>query len=91
MVIQLTCSLKDLAMEKNGDGLASFYRCPGCNTLIVVACKITGIMRGAVNVEMLDCAGSLGETVNISPKTLSASEKLARWGNLWGRIHESAL
>jgi len=91
MVIQLTCNLEDLIKEKNGDGLARFYRCPGCNTLIIVACKITGIMRGAVNAEMLECAGSLGETVNISPKTLSASEKLARWGNLWGRIHESVL
>lgn len=81
--------LKDLKIENNGDALASFYRCPGCSSLTVVACEISGELRGAVNADILDCAGSLGGIVNVSPKRLNAEEKLDRWGNLWGTIHEN--
>lgn len=90
MVIEVMSHLKDLIIENNGDALANFYRCPGCNTLIVVASVISGKLRGAVNADILDCADSFGESVNVSPKRLNAEEKLERWGNLWGTIRENA-
>ena len=90
MVIEVLRNLNDLKIEKNGDGLASFYRCPGCNILIVVACEISGALRGAVNVDLLNCTDSFGKSVNVSPKSLTAQEKLERWGNLWGTIREGA-
>lgn len=90
MVIEVMSQLKYLKIENNGDALANFYRCPECNTLIVVACEISGRLRGAVNADILDCADSLGESVNVSPKRLMGEEKLERWGNLWGAIREDA-
>lgn len=90
MVIEIMSRLKDLKIESNGDALASFYRCPGCNSLIVVACEISGKLRGAVNADILDCVDILGEIVNVSPKRLSAEEKIDRWDNLWGTIREKS-
>lgn len=89
MVIELMGGLSELKIEKNGDGVANFYRCPACNAFILVACIISGMVRGAVNADILECGDSFGECVKVSPKLLSAHEKLERWRSLWGTIREN--
>ena len=90
MVIKVMSELDVLKTEKNGEGLANFYRCPNCDCLVVIACSIAGILRGAVNADILCCDGRFGEDVNVSPKSLNAHEKMERWSMLWGTIRESA-
>jgi hypothetical protein len=35
---------------------------------------------------LLEQRDSLGESVQIQPRLLSSSEKLSRWGKLWGSL-----
>jgi hypothetical protein len=74
----------DLTESKNGDQLASFFQCKDCGDLLAVGREIDGTMRGAVNAWLLDQKDSLGESIQIQPRFLSASEKLERWKKLWG-------
>lgn len=87
MEIKINSKLSNLKIEQNGDRLAKFYRCPSCNDLIAVSSEIDGVMRGAVNSNLLTC-NNLGEPVAISPKSLSSKEKIERWGTLWGVVIE---
>lgn len=89
MHIDIKGCLDDLKIDKNGDGLAGFYRCPECNSLIVVGANIDGIIRGAVNANLLACDAAFGDSIHISPKLLEAHEKIERWGRLWGTVRES--
>ncbi len=89
MVIDVQYPLTDLKIERNGDGVAGFHRCPDCNSLIVVACTLDAVVRGAVNAHILKCDGAFGDSVDISPKSLKVHEKMERWGKLWGTVRES--
>lgn len=88
MEIHLSRPLSNLTVDKNGDGLAGFYRCSKCNSLIVVGCLLNRSLRGAVNAQILDCDSRFGDSVDISPKSLKPEEKLERWAKLWGTIFE---
>ena len=89
MVIELSVYISQLNIAQNGDALANFYRCAQCNSLICVGCELDGKMRGAVNADLLSNRTELGTIVYISPKLLSPKEKIKRWKELWGSIHES--
>ncbi len=86
MQVSVGVPLSALKAEKNGDRLATFFRCKTCDDLIAVGGEIDGEWRGAVNADLLACRAEFGDDVAISPKTLSPSEKQARWKMLWGRI-----
>ncbi len=89
MKIHVQHPLQKLNVEKNGDGLASFFRCSKCHELIFVGCVLNGALRGAVNASILDCDGGFGDILHISPKSLGPDEKMERWDKLWGTVHES--
>lgn len=86
MMIELVGANGNLVVDRNGDRLASFYRCSGCGELLAVGCDIDGRRCGAVNALLLEQRDSLGESVQIQPRLLSSSEKLSRWGKLWGSL-----
>jgi hypothetical protein len=86
MIIELMGAHGNLNVQRNGDRLASFYHCIHCGDLLAVGCTIDDRLRGAVNALLLDQKGSLGESTKIQPRLLSSTEKLSRWGKLWGNL-----
>lgn len=76
-----------ISTKQNGDQLANFYHCKGCNELLAVGCNINGQLRGAVNSYLLQDVNKLGKPIQIQPRLLSADEKLKRWGKLWGALN----
>jgi hypothetical protein len=86
MLIQLTGHVDNLAVNRNGDQLASFYLCAICGDMLSVGCMIDGQLRGAVNSLLLDQKDLLGAHIQIQPRLLSSNEKLSRWSKLWGSL-----
>ncbi|MBL4794469.1 MAG: hypothetical protein JKY24_02945 [Pseudomonadales bacterium] len=74
----------DITISQNGDQLANFYYCDSCGDLLAVGCNFKGLLRGAVNPNLLPNAIQLGKPIQIQPRLLSPDEKLDRWGKLWG-------
>ncbi len=72
---------------QNGDQLASFYYCDNCDDLLAVGCNLNGQLRGAVNSNLLHDTNQFGKAIQIQPRLLSSSEKLDRWGKLWGVLN----
>ena len=85
MVINLVGG--EITINKNGDQLANFYYCDHCGDLLAVGCNLNGQLRGAVNPNLLRNANQLGKPIKIQPQLLNASEKLDRWGKLWGVLN----
>ncbi|WP_444959441.1 hypothetical protein [Microbulbifer sp. VVAC002] len=73
-----------ISTNQNGDQLAVFYHCKGCNQLLAVGCNINSQLRGAVNLNLLKGVDRLGDPIQVQPRLLSADQKLERWGKLWG-------
>lgn len=73
----------EVAINQNGDQLASFYYCSCCGDLLAVGRSLNGQLRGAVNSSLLRNANQLGNAIQIQPRLLSVDEKLDRWGKLW--------
>lgn len=84
MVITLTGGT--VKINKNGDRLANFYHCDRCGDFLAVGCDIDGVLRGAVNSALLGDPSQLSKPINIQPRRLSAEQKVARWGDLWGML-----
>ena len=87
MQIEFLGDRENITIDINGDELALFYRCKACGDLLAVGCEIDGQLRGAVNSSLLDRKDLLGSSVAIQPRLLSASEKMQRWGKLWGKLN----
>jgi len=77
----------EITINKNGDQLANFYYCDRCGDLLAVGCNLNGQLRGAVNANLLRNAHQLGKPIKIQPHLLNTSEKLDRWGKLWGVLN----
>ena len=90
MKINLSIPFSEFKIDMNGDRLAGFYRCRDCDSLVFVGCRIDGVMRGAVNSEFFPSDIEFGDILKISPKHLSANEKIKRWSDLWGIVSEAA-
>lgn len=86
MIIELMGEHDNLTTHKNGDELATFYRCKSCGEQLAVGREFDGELRGAVNAWLLDQKNSLGPSVAIQPRLLSADDKVKRWGTLWGKL-----
>lgn len=84
MVIELIGG--EASSTQNGDKLATFFHCDCCGDFLAVGCDIDGHRRGAVNASLLQDAHQLGKPIQIQPRLLSPSEKLERWGKLWGQL-----
>ena len=73
----------DKGSYRQGSEAADCVLCRRCGVLIGVTCEIEGRSYGAVNVRCLDSAVTFGPELAVSPKQLSAAEKLQRWRGLW--------
>jgi len=71
------------APYRQGSGVAEFIICRQCGVL-VGAFHVDGSRTlGVVNVRALDGVGAFGQAQPISPKTLTAAQKIERWRTLW--------
>jgi hypothetical protein len=73
----------DRGSYRQGSEAADFLFCRRCGVLAGVACQIEGRLYGAVNVRSLEPATAFGPALPVSPKQLSASDKLLRWQEVW--------
>lgn len=79
-------SVEPLKQIKQGSNQATFLSCATCLTVISVAYMTDNICVGAVNAARLIEKESLMPSVSISPKNLTAKEKIARWLTLWSPL-----
>jgi len=81
---KLTVSFSSVPVSlKQGSEQAEFLHCPLCKCLICVICSINGNLYGALNSSVSQIFGGLRDTIDVSPKRLSANEKMERWRNTW--------
>jgi len=73
----------DRGSYRQGSEAADCLFCRLCGVLAGVTCEIDGRLYGAVNVRSLDSAAAFGADLPVSPKQLSATDKLQRWRDLW--------
>jgi hypothetical protein len=73
----------DRGSFRQGSEAADCLFCRRCGVLVGVTCEIEGRSHGAVNVRCLNSAVTFGPELAVSPKQLSATDKLQRWQELW--------
>ena len=75
-----------LVQLKQGSGQATFWQCRNCEDVVAVSNTQNGDTRGAAVKGLFEGLYSLQESVTVSPKTLSAAEKLERWPLVWAKV-----
>jgi hypothetical protein len=68
---------------RQGADIADCLVCGNCGVLVAITYEDGGELYGVVNVRVLDGEVVLGEGQVVSPRKLSADEKVARWKQLW--------
>ncbi|MGB9430426.1 MAG: aldehyde-activating protein [Gammaproteobacteria bacterium] len=68
---------------RQGSGQAEFLFCTHCGVLVGVLYRNDGRLYAAVNAKAVEGGKAFGAEQPISPKTLSASEKVKRWQDVW--------
>ena len=66
-----------------GSGIAECLLCTNCGVLVGALYRNDGRLYAAVNVKVVDGRTNFGAEQPVSPKTLSASEKVNRWQDIW--------
>ena len=72
----------NLSRYRQGSGTAECLICKSCGVLIGVACEIDGELYATVNVRAIR-DGDFGAEMVVSPKSLTAEEKIRRWRKVW--------
>lgn len=68
---------------KQGSKQAEFLCCFKCKEVMLVTYLFCSGLRGAINARLLDDFDKLKEQIIVSPKKLSANEKVSRWESAW--------
>lgn len=68
-----------------GSESARFWLCQRCGVVVAVTCDIGGKRSGAVNRRALSARDAFPAATDVSPETLSADEKKARWKKHWAK------
>jgi hypothetical protein len=77
---------RDLIRYRQGLGLAEFLLCRGCGVPMGAALRAQGgELFGVCNARILDGWHEFGPEQRVSPQSLSAHERVARWQSLWFR------
>ena len=76
-------SKNKLVSVRQGSEQAIFLTCNQCNDVVSVVCKFGTVYKGAINATLLKDFEQMKESQVVSPKYLSAKEKLKRWSSLW--------
>jgi len=66
-----------------GSGIAECLLCTNCGVLVGALYRNDGRLYAAVNVKVIDGRTTFGAEQPVSPKTLSESEKVQRWQDIW--------
>lgn len=81
----------DLRRYRQGSDQAEFLSCRACAVLVVVvAGSEDGRLLGAANRNAFDGRDGFAPETSVSPQTLAADVKLARWTELWTPTELSA-
>ncbi|TQV88635.1 aldehyde-activating protein [Aliikangiella coralliicola] len=83
--IILKCGHSKLVL-KQGDEQADFIGCSNCESIVAVIYQSGQSVKGAINSTMLDRQNELGEPQVVSPKKLTAEQKVSRWKTLWCEV-----
>jgi hypothetical protein len=68
---------------RQGSGTAELLLCRHCGVLVAPLYSHAGRLHAAVNAQVIDIATHFGASQPVSPRTLSAGEKVQRWQDLW--------
>ena len=74
---------QSLQRYRQGSNTADMLICGNCGVLVGGAYQAEGRMFAAINTRIIDGGTAFAESKPVSPKTLSAGEKTARWKELW--------
>lgn len=72
-----------LLMQKQGSEKALFVTCTKCHDVIAATINTGNGLVGAVNASLIQDAEQCQADTVVSPKKLSAEEKVARWLTVW--------
>jgi len=75
---------------RQGSQTAEFLICQRCGVYVCALYRTAAQVLGVVNIRILDPAVVFGSAQSISPKTLSANDKIVRWRTLWFPVLELA-
>lgn len=68
---------------EQGSDTARFWLCQRCGVVPAVTADIDGHRKGAVNANCMLDHERFPKAVPVSPKTLDADQKKARWSDVW--------
>jgi len=72
-----------VAHYRQGDALADMLLCRTCGVLLGALHGSAARLYGVVNARVLAGAESFAAEQAVTPRTLSAAEKVSRWHRLW--------
>ena len=73
---------RDCGRYAQGSGQAELLLCRHCGVLVAPLYRDAGRLYAAVNVNVVEGA-EFGPRQSVSPQTLGAGDKVARWKDLW--------
>ena len=68
---------------RQGSGLAELLLCRNCGVLVGALYREGQQLYGVVNVRVIDKRAAFGREQTVSPRSLSAVEKVKRWHDIW--------
>jgi hypothetical protein len=80
--IQLS-SQSAVSRYRQGSGTAQFLVCTNCGVLVAVLHRTGATTYGAINANAISGPTAFAPAKSVSPKTLSPTEKVQRWQNVW--------
>ena len=79
-------SIAPLNVQRQGSKQAGFITCNSCQSVIAASLQLDKSLIGALNSTLLSNFSMLQAPTKVSPKTLTANEKIARWKTVWLNI-----
>ncbi|MEP2654009.1 MAG: aldehyde-activating protein [Paraglaciecola sp.] len=79
-------SSEPLDIQRQGTNQASFLTCSCCKSVIAASIQLESRLIGALNSTLLLNSSLLQEPTTVSPKALTAKEKINRWKTVWLNI-----
>jgi len=68
---------------RQGSGVAELLLCRNCGVLVGALYRADARLYGAVNARVIQPGASFGSEQPVSPRTLTASDKVRRWQDIW--------
>jgi len=68
---------------RQGSNTAEMLVCRQCGVLVGALYEADGRLFGTLNARSLDCRAAFGPEQSVSPKLLTADQKVQRWRDIW--------